>query len=49
MKLELKDYEAKMTKSLASYEGELKVIRAGQASPAVLDRITVDTMEHPLQ
>ncbi|MBR3994819.1 MAG: ribosome recycling factor [Clostridia bacterium] len=42
MKLELKDYEAKMTKSISSYESELKVIRAGQASAAVLDRITVD-------
>lgn len=42
MKLELKDFEAKMTKSIANYEGELKVIRAGQASAAVLDRIMVD-------
>ncbi len=42
MKLELKDYEAKMQKSIANYEGELKVIRAGQANPSVLDRITVD-------
>ncbi len=42
MKLELKDYEAKMQKSIASYEGELKVIRAGQANAAILDRITVD-------
>ncbi len=42
MKIDLKDYEAKMVKSIASYEGELKVIRAGQASAAVLDRITVD-------
>ena len=42
MKLELKDFEAKMTKSIANYEGELKVIRAGQANPAVLDRINVD-------
>ena len=42
MKLELRDYDAKMAKSIANYEGELKVIRAGQANPAVLDRITVD-------
>lgn len=42
MKLELKDFETKMTKSIANYEGELKVIRAGQANPAVLDRINVD-------
>lgn len=42
MKLELKEYEAKMLKSIANYEGELKVIRAGQANAAILDRITVD-------
>ncbi len=42
MKLELKEFEAKMTKSLSNYEGELKVIRAGQANMAVLDRINVD-------
>lgn len=42
MKLEIKDYEAKMQKSIANYEGELKVIRAGQANAAILDRITVD-------
>ncbi|MBR5308178.1 MAG: ribosome recycling factor [Clostridia bacterium] len=42
MKLELKEFEAKMTKSITSYEAELKVIRAGQANAAVLDRINVD-------
>ncbi len=42
MKLELKSYEERMQKSIASYEGELRVIRAGQASAAVLERITVD-------
>lgn len=42
MKLELKEFEAKMTKSLSNYEAELKVIRAGQANAAVLDRINVD-------
>ena len=42
MKLELKEFEAKMTKSISSYEAELKVIRAGQANAAVLDRINVD-------
>ncbi len=42
MKLDLKEFEAKMTKSISNYEGELKVIRAGQANAAVLDRINVD-------
>ena len=42
MKLELKSYEERMQKSIASYEGELRVIRAGQASASVLERITVD-------
>lgn len=42
MKLDLKPYEERMLKSIASYEGELRVIRAGQASAAVLERITVD-------
>ena len=42
MKLELKEFEAKMSKSIGSYEAELKVIRAGQANAAVLDRINVD-------
>lgn len=42
MKLDLKEFETKMTKSISNYESELKVIRAGQANPAVLDRINVD-------
>ena len=42
MKLDLKEFESKMTKTIASFEGELKVIRAGQANPSVLDRITID-------
>ncbi len=42
MKLELREFDAKMAKSISNYEAELKVIRAGQANPSVLDRITVD-------
>ena len=42
MKANLKDFEAKMQKSCASLETELKGIRVGRASAAVLDKITVD-------
>lgn len=42
MKLDVKDFEVKMTKTIASFETELKAVRAGQANAAVLDRITVD-------
>lgn len=42
MKLEKKEYEAKMQKSIAAYENELSTIRAGRANPAVLNKITVD-------
>lgn len=47
----LKFYEEKMTKSLASLNGELGTIRAGRANPRVLDRITVDYygMPTPIQ
>lgn len=42
MKLNSKEYEEKMKKSIAVYEKELSTIRAGRANPAVLDKITVD-------
>lgn len=42
MKLEKKEYEAKMQKSISAYENELSTIRAGRANPAVLNKITVD-------
>ena len=42
MKLDTKEYEAKMKKSIESYENDLKTIRAGRANPAVLDKITVE-------
>ena len=38
----LKIYEEKMTKTLANLDGELAAIRAGRASPNVLNKIMVD-------
>ena len=42
MKLNTKDYESKMTKAVAAYEENLSVIRAGQASAAVLSKVTFE-------
>ncbi len=42
MKLDTKEYEAKMKKSVESYMTELSTLRAGRATPDVLSRITVD-------
>ena len=42
MKLDVKDYEGKMKKSVDSYVKELSYIRAGRANPNVLARVTVD-------
>lgn len=42
MNEKLQVYESKMTKTMASLEGELGAIRAGRANPNVLNRITVD-------
>lgn len=47
MKFDTKDFEEKMKKSVASYENELKTIRVGRASTAVLDKITVDYFGAP--
>ncbi len=47
MKLNTKDYEDKMKKSISIYEHELSTIRAGRANPAVLDKITVDNYGVP--
>ncbi len=49
MKLATKDYEAKMQKSIGSYETELEGIRVGRANPAVLSKITVDYYGVPTQ
>ncbi len=42
MKANLKDFETKMQKSCTALETELKSIRVGRASAAVLDKISVD-------
>ncbi len=42
MKLDTKDYEAKMKKTIAAYTENLSTIRAGRANPDVLKKITVD-------
>ena len=47
MKLDTKDYEAKMNKSLASYKENLSTIRAGRATPDVLKKIDVDYYGSP--
>ncbi len=47
MKLDTRDYEAKMKKSLASYTENLSTIRAGRATPDVLKKIEVDYYGSP--
>ena len=47
MKLELKDYESKMKKSIDSYVQTLSTMRAGRATPDVLSKITVDYYGSP--
>lgn len=47
MKLNTKDYEDRMKKSLAVYEHELSAVRAGRANPAVLDKVSVDYYGSP--
>lgn len=42
MKLDTKEYEVKMTKSLSSYKENLSTIRAGRATPDVLKKISMD-------
>ena len=42
MKLNTKDFEEKMKKSIAAYEENLSVIRAGQANTAVLNKINFE-------
>ena len=49
MKLDKKEFERKMQKSIDAYENELKSIRAGRANPGVLDKITVDYYGSPTQ
>jgi ribosome recycling factor len=47
MKLDTKDYEAKMKKSLSAYSENLSTIRAGRANPDVLKKISVDYYGSP--
>lgn len=42
MKLDAKDYERKMQKSIDAYVQLLVTIRAGRANPEILHRVTVD-------
>lgn len=42
MKLDTKLYETKMQKSIAALEENLSTIRAGQANPAVLAKVTFE-------
>ena len=49
MKLDVKAFEEKMKKSVASYQHELETIRAGRASVSVLDKIQVDYYGAPTQ
>ena len=47
MKLDTKDYEVKMQKSIASYKDNISTIRAGRANPDVLKKISVDYYGSP--
>ena len=47
MKLDTKDYESRMKKSLAAYSENLSTIRAGRATPDVLKKIEVDYYGSP--
>ncbi|MBQ2793554.1 MAG: ribosome recycling factor [Clostridia bacterium] len=47
MKLDTRDYEAKMKKSVAAYADNLSTIRAGRANPDVLKKISVDYYGSP--
>lgn len=47
MKLNTQEHEEKMKKALASYESMLATIRAGQANPAVLSRVSFEYYGSP--
>ncbi len=49
MKLDVKEFEGKMKKTLAAYEKELESIRLGRANPVVLNKINVDYYGCPTQ
>jgi len=47
MKLDTRDYEVKMQKTVANYSDNLSTIRAGRANPDVLKKINVDYYGSP--
>ncbi len=47
MKLDTKEFESKMQKSISVYQEELASIRAGRANAAVLNNLTVDYYGSP--
>ena len=47
MKLDTRDYEARMKKSVSAYGENLSTIRAGRANPDVLKKISVDYYGSP--
>ena len=47
MKLDTRDYETRMKKSVAAYSENLSTIRAGRANPDVLKKISVDYYGSP--
>ena len=47
MKLDTRDYETRMKKSVASYSENLSTVRAGRANPDVLKKINVDYYGSP--
>ena len=47
MKLDTKEYEVKMQKTVANYTENLSTIRAGRANPDVLKKINVDYYGSP--
>ena len=47
MKLNTNDFEAKMKKAVAAYEQHLATVRAGQANPSVLSRVSFEYYGSP--
>lgn len=47
MRLNAKEYEEKMKKTITVYEDELDTLRVGRANPAVLNKIDVDYFGQP--
>ena len=47
MKLDTRDFEARMKKSIAAYGENLSTIRAGRANPDILKKVTVDYYGSP--